>query len=478
MNGTKATVSITRRLIVTVLSLEIIAAIALVGAITVHERHLQFTAFDASLSGTAESLMGAVQDAEDSGDNVMLDMRSVRLPKGSVFLVQEETGRVLGSEGQLPNAVRDSASDKLDDKVHGRPYRFVILQGVRIIDPGNANKGTAHSVRVIYGMPTKRIWHEVLEAIRFFVVATLILLGVTALLLVWVIRRDLQPIHDLAHEAERITGADWNFSAPESARQTKELRPLADALEAALSRLQQSFAQQKRFTADAAHELKTDVAIVKSSLQLLSMRMRTAEEYKAGLARGLGDLTRLEKTVQKLLTLARLEQPDDGRSRDCSLRSALEEAMHQSKSYADLRLIHIDAILEDDAVVSLDREDAVLLCSNLLVNAIQHSTSGSAVEIALVEENTVARLSIRDHGEGISEADRQYLFDPFYRGDLSRSRKSGGTGLGLSICRAICHRIGGSIDIENHPAGGALVTVILPSHLQHGTTVVSNDVSA
>jgi signal transduction histidine kinase len=327
-------------------------------------------------------------------------------------------------------------------------------------------------------MPTKRIWHEVLEAIRFFVVATLILLGVTALLLVWVIRRDLQPIHDLAHEAERITGANWNFSAPESARQTKELRPLADALEAALSRLQQSFAQQKRFTQDAAHELKTDVAIVKSSLQLLSMRMRTAEEYRAGLARGLDDLTRLEKTVQKLLTLARLEQPDDGRSRDCSLRAALEEAMHQSKSYADLRSIHIDAIVEDDAVVPLDRDDAVLLCSNILMNAIQHSTSGSVVEITLVEESATARLSIRDHGEGISESDRQYLFGPFYRGDLSRSRKSGGTGLGLSICRAICQRIGGSIDIENHPAGGALVTVTLPASLQPRSAVMSNNISA
>ncbi len=290
MKAAKATVSITRRLILTVLALEIIAAIALVGAITVHERHLQFTAFDASLRGTAESLMGAVQDAEDSGDNVMLDMRSVRLPKGSVFLVQEETGRVLGSEGQFPMRCGLPLSEKLEGRIDDRTYRFAILRGVRIIDPGNANKGTAHSIRVIYGMPTKRIWHEVLEAVRFFAVATLVLLSATALLLVWVIRRDLQPIHDLAHAAERITGADWNFTAPESATRTKELRPLAGALEAALSRLQQSFAQQKRFTADAAHELKTDVAIVKSSLQLLSMRMRTAEEYKAGLGRGLTTL--------------------------------------------------------------------------------------------------------------------------------------------------------------------------------------------
>jgi signal transduction histidine kinase len=478
MSGNQGVVSITRRLIITVLSLEIVAAIALVGAITVHERNLQFEAFDASLRGAAESLMGAVQDADDVGDNVMMDLRGIPLVKESVFRVQDDKGRVLGSRGQLPDSVLDSTAEKLEDQIDGHTYRFVILRGVRIIDPGNANKGTAHPIRVTYGMPTKRTWHEVLEAIRFFVLATLILLSATALLLVWVIRRDLQPIHELAREAERITGTDWSFSAPESARQTRELRPLAHALEAALSRLQQSFAQQKRFTRDAAHELKTDVAIVKSSLQLLSMRMRTAEEYRAGLERGLEDLTRLEKTVQKLLTLARLEQPADRRSRECSLRAALEEAIHQSRSYADVRSIHIDAIVEDDVVVSLDREDAVLLCSNILVNAIQHSTSESVVEITLVGEEATARLSIRDHGEGISEADRQFLFDPFYRSDLSRSRKSGGTGLGLSICRAICNRTGGSIEIENHPAGGALVTVILPGSVQHKPVAISNDVLA
>ncbi len=151
-----------------------------------------------------------------------------------------------------------------------------------------------------------------------------------------------------------ISSSDWHFDAPDSAKQTAELKPLAAALEAALARLQRSFEQQKRFTNDAAHELKTDVAIVKSSLQLLSMRKRTAEEYSQGLALSLEDFTRLETTVQKMLTLARLEQPAENQGSDgclpsCSLRDAMEEAVHQSKPLAELKSIAVSLEFTADA---------------------------------------------------------------------------------------------------------------------------------
>src|ERR1700684_1206767 len=95
-------VSITRRLVVTVLVLELISAVALIVAITVHERHVQLKAFDASLVATAESLMGAVQDTEDEGDNVMLDMRGVRVARDAAFRVEDERGRELGGTGEPP----------------------------------------------------------------------------------------------------------------------------------------------------------------------------------------------------------------------------------------------------------------------------------------------------------------------------------------------------------------------------------------
>jgi signal transduction histidine kinase len=461
--------SITRRLIVTVLVLELVSAVALVGAMAVEERHVQLKAFDASLVATAESLMGAVQDTEDEGDNVMLDMRGVQVAKNAVFRVEDERGRVLGAEGKVPSVERAGTAPGFRNvEIGGREYRFVIFQGSRIVDPGQADGGTRHGITIVYGAPVGHVWHEVFEAIRFFAIATAILLGLTALVMAWLVRKGLSPVYELAQEADRISSSDWKFNAPPGAKHTVELRPLTDALEAALARLQRSFEQQRRFTSDAAHELKTDVAIVKSSMQLLLMRKRTVEEYSRGLLLGLDDFTRLETTVQRMLTLARLEQPrrsEDGGARFCSLRDAIDEAVNQSKPLAELKSIRVRVALSGDARLPMDSRDALLLFSNILFNALQYSPEGSAVEVtAIIEEERVV-VTVRDQGEGIAEEDRPHLFEPFYRGDSSRSRESGGTGLGLSICKAICARVEGSIEISNNASGGTLVTVKLPAEV-------------
>ena len=463
-------VSMTRRLVVALLLLELVSAAALIATIAAHERHVQFRAFDASLVGASESLMGAVQDAEDANDNVLLDLRTVRIARDAVYRVEDGRGHVLGACGDLSGAFPTlAATPGFHDQVVGRcKYRFYTLHGLRIIDPGEPNGGTSYNVIVVYGTPPGRIWHEVFEQIRFYSAATAILLGATALLMVGIIRRRLSPLHALAAEADRITSSNWLFHAPASAQETVELRPLARALESALERVHRSFEQQKRFTSDAAHELKTDVAIVKSSLQLLSMRKRSAEEYEEGLALSLNDTTRLEETVQKLLTLARLEQPAETGAAEkqpwCSLREAMEEAVHQSDPLAQMKGAQVRMESMGEAVVGLDRRDAVLLCGNLLVNALQHSSVEGPVLLSLREEKHRIVLMVKDWGEGILEDDRPHLFHPFYRGDVSRSRKSGGTGLGLSICKAICDRAGGSIDIANHKEGGAVVTVVLPAY--------------
>ncbi len=474
----KGSASITRRLVVTVLILELLSAVALIGAITVHEWSVQLEIFDGSLVANAESLLGAVQDTEDEGDNVMLDMRGVRVGRDAVFRVEDEHGKVLGSAGEPPSLETTASAAPLfrNTKVRGVDYRFLVLNGTRIVDPGKANGGVRHRITIVYGTPLRHVWHEVQEAVRFFAIATAFLLGITAVVMAWLVRKGLSPVHELAREAERIGPGDWQFHAPMSAKQTAELRPLAAALEAALARLQRSFEQQKRFTSDAAHELKTDVAIVKSSLQLLSMRKRTLEEYGQGLALSLEDITRLESTVVKMLTLARLEQPAErynasAASQSCSLRDVIEDAVHQSKPFAQLKSIEVAVEISADVRLTLDSRDALLLCSNILLNALQHGPDGSTVRVAVTTDEGIASLTVSDRGEGLSDEDRDHVFEPFYRGDPSRSRKSGGTGLGLSICKAICERAGGSIEIANDAAGGALVTVTLPAKVEASSTL-------
>jgi signal transduction histidine kinase len=299
----------------------------------------------------------------------------------------------------------------------------------------------------------------------------------------WLVRKALSPVNELAREAERISSSDWHFDAPLSARETVELQPLTEALEAALTRLQRSFEQQRRFTSDAAHELKTDVAIIKSSLQLLSMRKRTIEEYCDGLELSLDDFTRLETTMQKMLTLARLEQPkesDDPEAapQSCSLLNAIEDAIHQGKPLAELKTVEIQFEAAADAKIQIDSRDALLLCSNILLNALQHSPEGTRVLITMAVNKEKVKFSIQDQGEGVPPEDRAHVFEPFYRGDPSRSRKSGGTGLGLSICKAICERAGGSIEIANNPTGGAIVTVMLPAQPVAFSPIISASLKA
>jgi signal transduction histidine kinase len=458
----------TRRLILTVLILELLSATALIATVAIHERQLRLNAFDSTLTGTAQTLFGAVQDADDSEDNVLMDMRGIHLEKNAAFRVQDEKGNILGAAGTIPSFEDHSVPTDTSFytvRVKGHQYRFVVLHGIRIIDPGTANGGIEHQITVIYGMPMKHIWHEVLEATRFLAFATFLLLGITAVILAWMIRKSLFPVYELAHEAGRINLNSCRFDPPASVREITELRPLTTALEAALSRLQNSFQQQRRLTHDAAHELKTDLAIVKSSLQLLRMRKRSQEEYDHGLIQTLDDLTRLETTIQKMLTLARLEQPSFSHaSKPIStlLGKSVEAAVQQVQPFAEMKAIHLSTEISTKIEVPVDNRDAVLLCSNLLMNSLQHSPEGSTIHVALTSNGSWAKLSVRDEGEGIHSDDLPHLFEPFYRGDPSRSRKSGGSGLGLSICKAICDRAGGSIEICNNTVRGALVTVLLP----------------
>jgi signal transduction histidine kinase len=462
--------SISRRLIAAVLLIELLAAVVLVSLTVFHESRIHFRTFDIMLHGRIDSLFGDVGDAEDPADNVLLDLRGFTFPPNDLYSVEEDNGRLLGRSSSWPaEELKAATPDEhgfYNIKFNGRRYRFIRMQGTRVVDPGDKNGGVTHHVTLYYGAPTERVWHEVREAARFYIVASLILLTLTGLIMAWFLRRGLAPLRDLATEAGRVSAQQWRFTPPESARTTRELSPLAHAIEAALVRLHQTFEQQKRFTSDAAHELKTDVAIVKSSIQLLAMRPRSVEEYQQGLELCLSDCTRLESIVQEMLTLAGSQYAagQDGKTTTDISDLALyaREALEKFTSLAELRQVHPTFAISGPTLVALDAKDCNLLCSNLLLNAIQHSAPGSEVHIELLGTDAPLTMLVEDFGEGIAPDVLPHVFEPFFRGDVSRDRKSGGTGLGLAICKAICEKSGGSIEITSTLAVGTRVTVQLP----------------
>ena len=466
--------SITRRILSGVVLAELISAIIISLTSVAFERHIHFQAFDVMLHGRAESLLGAVADANDTADSVMLDTQSIAIPEGDLFEVQENNGLVLGSSRRWPaeitagNVETGSKNGIYRATVNHHEYRFVLLSAVRTVDPGE-HGGTPHNITVLYGSPTTHVWHEIYEAARFYSILSLSLLIVTAGLIAWFLRSALSPLHELASEASGISASQWSFNPPKTARSTRELAPLTRAIEAALARLEQSFAQQRRFTSDAAHELKTGVAIIKSSIQLLTMRERSAKDYRNGLESCLEDCARLESTVQQMLTLARAEYESDSRvpleNEPIDMANYVDDAVTQFSSLAQLKDITVNVTKTTSIQVGLDVSDCALLCSNLLHNALQHSPSGSTISIRLEDANGLITLSIENEGEGIPEDLLPHVFEPFFRADSSRDRKSGGTGLGLAICKAICIRAGGSIVIDSIVNERTQVTVRLPSYI-------------
>src|ERR1700761_8179935 len=156
-----ASTSITRRLTLTVLLLESLAAIVLIAAVTNHERFVRFEAFEANLRATSNALLGAVQEADTKEGSVMLDLRGLQLPQRGVYRVTAD-GQVLGARGEIPSFPIEAGTFK-ESSGTDHPYRFYVLQGERIIDPGKPY-AVNHHVTVIFGLPEGRTWHAIFEA--------------------------------------------------------------------------------------------------------------------------------------------------------------------------------------------------------------------------------------------------------------------------------------------------------------------------
>lgn len=461
--------SIAFRLIVGVVAAELIATVAVVSLSFGYERHMHFRAFDVMLHGRADSVLGAVQDAEDAADNVMLNQADLHLPPDDVYEVDDASGRVLGRssnwQGVDKNIIGFSDEGFSDLTVNSHRYRVLCFHGSRIVDPGEPGGGKLRQVIIFYGASTGRVWRSIRGAVEVYAGGSLLLLLVSGPLIAWLLHRGLLPLRQLASLASLVSVDSWQFSPPASARTTPELAPLTHAIESVVARLERSFSQQKVFVSDAAHELKTSVAVLKSSLQLLGIKRRTAQEYQAGLERCLADCLRLEEIVAKMLTLARVENASVAAQKSVAdLADSMRQVVAQLETFAALKNIQLSVAAPPTGAcpVPVSAEDCSLALSNLLLNALQHSPAESTVELRLVNDGTIVELQIEDHGEGIDPQSLPHVFDRFYRSDPSRTGSTGGTGLGLAIAKAVIERAGGSIAISSQLGQGTTVTVRLP----------------
>lgn len=462
------TYSLRRRLIVTVLLVEVVLALCVTALALIYVRHQQLRTFDVMLRGRADSLLGAVQDAENAADTVMLAPKDLDLRPHDLYEVRNPEGRVVGQsplwssrfEGEFHQGEHGRNFRAL-----GRHYRGVVLHGVRQVDADDGGPGIARPVIIDYAAPLRPVWHAISDAAKFLLLWNFLVLVLTGLAIYFFLRRGMAPLELLAARAADVSPASWEFSSPPEALEVEELAALSRTLASTVRRLGDTFAQQRRFLHDAAHELKTSVTIIKSSLQLLDSRPRNPEEYRAGLAACLDDCARLEELVSNLLTLARLEQAagDSAAPGSTDLGETLREAAAQLGPLAELHGVVVRFELEEGVFAVLSREACGTLAQNLILNALQHTPHGGCVTLRTSNAGGKAQFSVEDTGEGIAAEDLPFIFDRFYRGDRSRSRSTGGTGLGLAICKATVDAYHGTIEIESEPGHGTRARVTLPA---------------
>jgi len=285
---------------------------------------------------------------------------------------------------------------------------------------------------------------------------TLAALGVGVL-----VRRGLRPLDAMAVEVEGIAAHDLNRRLALRAPPVEVAR-LARAFDAMLARLHASFATQRRFVGDAAHELRTPLAAIRGRGDVLLLDPALDAETREGVALMRDEAARMGRLVANLLLLARGDEARAIDRRPIELDVLLLEAARQARVPSAARGVTVALGHEDQVIARGDADLLKQLLLNLVDNAVAYTPPGGRVELALDVDGVWARLSVRDTGPGIPAADLERIFERFYRLDEARTRRSGGAGLGLAIARWIAEAHGGHIAVESTVGRGSVFTLVLP----------------
>jgi len=246
---------------------------------------------------------------------------------------------------------------------------------------------------------------------------------------------------------------------------TEELARLTAQLNAMIGRLETSFAALRRFTADASHELKTPLAVLRADVERAMQAKRGGTEQMVALEEALQETTRMADLVESLLTLARADEGRFDIVREAvELEPLVREVMETATILGENAGLQVTLLRDDPCIVEGDRIRLRQLFLNLVTNAIKYTPKGGDVELSLTASEETAVFSVRDTGIGIAAIDLPHVFDRFYRADRVRSRQAerGGFGLGLSISQWIAQAHGGVLTVQSRLHRGSTFTVTLP----------------
>ncbi len=438
--------SLRTRLLVWSSTLLVVALVTFGTWVTYSTWRTRLAEVDRALDVRLVTLTAAVQPASDGAFDLVIPADALPDAERDFYLIWDAHDRLI------------VASDP--DRARERP------------EAGRARVGDAreHVARLPSGVTIlvgRRIDTILAEIARLLLVMAGV--GLTALALViggnwWMIGRALAPVARIGGTARAMIDGDLSARIPLSQVES-ELEQLADVLNEAFDRLYASVERQRRFTADASHDLRTPLTILQTETHWALARPRTVEELKASLAVCQRTAARMQTLVQTLLDLARAESADtaDGPDRHpCAISDVVTAVVHEVAPLASARGIQVHTGPLPGVVVA----DAVSLrnaVTNLITNAIQYNVEGGTVHVTSGVTGHTLTVAVRDSGVGLEPHHAARVFDRFYRVDTSRTGGTGGAGIGLATVAAFARSHGGTVGIKSAPGQGSTFMVHLPS---------------
>lgn len=303
---------------------------------------------------------------------------------------------------------------------------------------------------------TNLVLHKVQNVMIF---AYLIVLALLFLIARFIVGRSIKPISNIISTANRITKDSLNDRIPLPVNKD-ELYTLSVTINSLLDRIENVIEREKQFTSDASHELRTPLAVISGTLEVLIRKPRQKEEYEEKVKYCINEVNRVNKLVDELLLLARFEnQKHEIKNEKVSLNELMLDTTILYSQKINSKKISIINKINDDFYIQSDPKLISIIINNLVSNALKYSHDNGEVVFSISKKKHQIKLSIIDNGIGISEKDKQKIYNPFFRSDSLNHPEIKGTGLGLSIVKRLCDLLNIQIEIESQSNKGTIVNL-------------------
>jgi heavy metal sensor kinase len=421
-----------------------IADDTLEGQIDDARNFLEAQRHDASVSKLQEEV-NETYVLEHSGDYLQIQDEQGDWIYRSSFLQQHNLPVV------SPNQLKTPSYE--DRSVGNRPFRFLSI----------AIQVYGRTFVIQTGVPENDVLRTLGSFRRYLLIFAAIMMLAASAVGYWLSRRALAPVDALTRTARNISGTNLS-SRLQRLNTGDELQRLSDTLNEMLARIESAFLRVSQFTADASHELRTPISLIRTEAEIALRKSRNEVEYQESLRHILQEAERTSSLVEELLSLARA---DAGRESLDIRRMNLGDTVRQigvnwQQAMASRQMRFTSDVPVRDVYVAGDTTALSRLLNILLDNALKYTPSPGTIELILEAKDESALITVRDSGIGISDEDRSRIFERFYRADKARSREIGGAGLGLAIAEWIIAQHRGQVTIESVPGQGTSFLVAFP----------------